>query len=186
VNEQDSLIKTKKVLREEEAVKLLEGLGYSVVAGETKTSLVITNQNVIDFFYGRLSEVADDSTVISNRLSENRELKAVKKFQEKALKENLSKNSANESLMDLIDLVFTYYDALNLNDPPYSISFLVSEKGSWIFTKALKAHKDAVESYEDSEEAEEYKRAKYNDMDEDETFKKLRELRHKELLKGED
>jgi hypothetical protein len=179
---QDKLISIN--ITEKDAIKLLKDLGYSVSLPKSANTKV-TNQDVIDFFYLELSKVAGEKHSITSRLNEKKELNAVRRFQEKAAKEDKNKLEANEILIDLISLVFEYYSELGLKDPPYSLNFLISENGYWIVNKALKAHRDAVDNFEESEEAENYKRELYNDMDGDEVFIKLREARHKELLEGD-
>ena len=184
---QHTLVPKSLESREQEAIEFLKERGYKVVKLRT-VGKAPTNQQLVEHFYNRLRELGGtEELLVGRRLNEDLDLKAVTRFQTKAKKEGLSKTAANQTLLDMINLVFDYFDQIpSIKNPPYSLNFLVSKKGSWIINKSIIAQKEAMESYESSEDAVEYKRKLYNDMEEDHKFIELKEKRHRELLKKED
>jgi hypothetical protein len=181
---QDKLLEVSRTgERLADCIKLLEESGYTVskLKGSSKK---VTNKKIVERFYFRLRETCGDTFSVVSRINESGDLKAVIRFQEKAKKEGMSKDLANETLYELVELVFNHYESLKLKTPPATLNYLISPSGFWILSRALAAHKAAIESYEDSDEAYRYKLQKYNDMDEDENFKRLRDKRHEEILKG--
>ena len=106
-------------------------------------------------------------------------------FQEKAKKVGLSKAAANETLIDLITIVFKYYHELGLNGPIYSLNFLVSQKGSWIVQKAIQHQRKEELNWEDTLEAEAIRRDIYSDTD-SELFIKLQNSVHDQILQQEE
>lgn len=182
-DKQDSLFKKQQDSDLQDAINLLESRGFQV----TKLKPSKKNLNmaeVVEHFYTRLKSVSGDTTALTARLSDKQDFKAVAIFHEKAKKTGLSKAAANETLMDLIDMVFDYYRDTKKPCPIYNLSYIISQKGSWVVQMAVQyARRKSVE-WEASAEAEAIRRRIYSDLSSAE-FKKIQDQRHSEILKEE-
>ena len=185
-DKQDSLFNT---VEEEDskdlqdAILLLESKGYSV----TKLKKGKKNLNmaeVVEHFYIRLKEVSGDQSAVSARLSDKKDFKAASVFHEKAKKTGLSRSAANETLKDLIDMVFDYYKDTGKTCPIYNLSYIISQKGSWVVQMAIQYSRRKADEWEKSAEAESIRRQIYSDLDSSE-FQQMQSERHARILQEE-
>lgn len=180
-DKQDSLFKNLEDRDLQETISFLESKGYHV----TKLKRGTKNLNmalVVEHFYSRLKQASGDKVAVSARLSDKQDFKAVSVFHEKARKVGLSKSAANETLKDLIDMVFDYYKDTGKPCPIYNLSYIISQKGSWVVQMAVQYARRKAEQWESSTEAEAIRRNIYSDLDSP-YFKRLQEDRHLKILK---
>lgn len=174
---QKSLIKN-KVLDEAKSIKFLESKGYTVLKEEDLDKNTIPN--IILYFYKNLNDIYskfgyEGSVVINEKPDRN----AIQKYIIKNKKLGVTKQQSIENLKGVIDLFFKYYKELKLTAPPANLRFLLTD-GAWILNKLKAIHKNAIEKYRESPEMETWRNRLYES--EDDTIRKLRETRHKELL----
>lgn len=131
----------------------------------------LTDKEVVEFYYQGLREKVGDVIANLQIFNVKSDLKAVAAFRKLSAKVNIP--DSNKSLIESLTLLFQYYDQLNLNHYNLTLSFLLSDKGSWIFSALLKIHHREVESYRDSGTMREYLDSIYNL--EDENLDRLRE-----------
>jgi hypothetical protein len=181
VDRQDDLFTDEEELKEREYIAFLESKGYTVLKlkqGKRGTTIA----DVVEHFYSSLQEVSEEQAVLAARLSDKKDFKAVSLFHEKAKKVGLSKAAANESLIDLIDLVFKYFKDTEKPCPVYNLQYIISQNGSWIVQKAVQHHRKFLATWEDSDEAEQIRREIYSDLDSDE-FRELQKSVQSKILK---
>lgn len=182
-NNQDSLFSNLEREQIKEAIELLESKGYKVTklkAGKKPLNMA----TVIEYFYTRLKEVSGDQVAVASRLSDKQDFKAVTVFQEKARKTGLSRDAANETLKDLIDMVFDYYKDTEKACPIYNLSYIISQRGSWVVQMSVQHARRKEKEWESSAEAEAIRRRIYSDL-ESEEFKQLQNSTHAKILQEE-
>lgn len=163
-----------KDISTQEAIEFLQKSGYTVTK-DLEDNGGISNFQLIEIFRENLAAIGGEDDVLSSCLDDRREIEAIKKFKKKASVLNIKPKDASEYLRKSILLMFKYMEDLELEKPPSSIYFLLSEKGSWILKKTLQVHRKKME---DSEV--EFREKMYND-DDDRFLQKRKEL-HKKIL----
>jgi len=152
---QDKLIEGKRITSEE-AIKILENSGEYKVVPLHKSGKNITNDQVVKRFYDKLNETIGAEYYLSLSLDKEKDFTALREFQKKAKECGMSRFLANEKVCLMIDLVFKYYEELELHTPPNSLYYLLSKSGRWIIQKAVVLHQKFKKEYEYSEEYREY------------------------------
>jgi len=165
---------------ERQYITYLESRGYEVIKLKKGTRSV-TIAEVVEYFYKNLKTFCGEKVVLAARLSDKKDFKAVSRFQEKAKKVGLSKSAANETLIDLISLVFSYYRDTKKECPLSDLSYLISQRGSWMVQMSIQHRRKEDSKWERSEQAEIIKRQIYSDLDND-VFQKLKESKHSKIL----
>lgn len=173
-------------LSEATAIKFLESRGYSIkkeVLGLDCEDVTVTNVQIVDFFYSELNRLLGEGQVLLIK-QEDKDLKSIQRYQEKAKRLRISKKKANLYLYDSIKLFFKYrFDKEGSeelkNITPKNITFLLGA-GSWIIDKVMNMHQNKLKEYENSEEGMAFKNRIYEE--EDTKFLELQAERHKKIL----
>lgn len=174
---QKKLLKTD--ISEEDAVKFLENRGYSVLKEDLKCIEKIPN--IIEYFYSELNKLYstlgyEEVVVIRSKIDE----KEINKYIKNNLQIGVTKKQAICNLISILKLFFKYYSELGLEKPITNLKFLLTD-GSWILDKIRTVHRSKIEQFRESIEMQEWRNRLYEQ--EDDILLKLREKRHKELLK---
>jgi len=173
-----------------DAIKFLEDQDYIVVKRE-RSFKEYSDGYTIKYFYNKLAELESRHNLCQSEIQnliisrDKEDKKALKEFNKKLLnKDNsLSNVEINTYICRCLDLLVKYYVDMKLTSCPSSLSFLLSDKGSWIFKKLKDVHHQKMLEFELSEEVVKYKESVYND-DQDKEFQSLQSKRHKDLLES--
>ena len=163
----------------EEMISRVEEEGY--VVKKVKKYKSISTDCIISMFYDRLEELFGPAFVLSckdkRNLSANRE--TLKKFRQKVINEGFTERVANLIAYSLIKLVFDNYDKIGLKNPITTLDFLLTKKGSWMFSKLVEIDIRDRDKLEDSN----WFREKIHQMcsTDDCRLEELRKLRDKEI-----
>jgi hypothetical protein len=122
-----------EVLTERTAIDFLKSLNYTVLK-PVKLSKRITDSQLIDFFYFKLSRICGSSFTFLPSSLKSDDLKALKQCQLKAEAKGIDKYHFNRDLMFVLKKMFDNFNKLQLTDLK-SFNWLLSDKGSWVLRK---------------------------------------------------
>jgi hypothetical protein len=139
------------VTDEQQAMELLKSKGYRVLPPFKKPKLV-TNSEVLDYFYFKLQEITSTSVLLVGLSPTAEDRKALRSYHSRAKKLGLKPQQANYELFKILKEFFKHYSRIGLQTPPGSLKWLLSPTGSWILKKAVLMSN----SYSNAEYSEEF------------------------------
>lgn len=183
---QKSLIsKNTRAEDEKRAVLLLKSLGYEVIQPKKKKVFEekAKQLEVVKLFYNLLKDKIGDQGILFNVTNEKEDEEMLQRYLVKADRLGINIKTALEYLEEAIKFLFKEIDLLGLKTVPQNFSFLLSKNGNWILSKIRILKQKQKESFEFSEQAENYKELIYDT--EDERLEVLRKERYNKLFKEE-
>jgi len=121
------------LITEKVAIDFLRSLNYTVLK-PVKLGKRITDNQLIDFFYFKLSRVCGSSFSFLPSSLKSDDLKALKQCQLKAEEKGIDKYHFNRDLLFILRKLFENFNKLKLTDLK-SFNWLLSDKGSWVLRK---------------------------------------------------
>lgn len=145
------------MIKEQEAVSFLRQLGYTIIEPEASTSK-LSPAAVVEFYYSELFKILKDvHTPEMYSPNKDRDIKEIIKYQNKAVRLGLTKVDSLKTLVKAVKVFFKYFNELGIRKELITLGFLLSSKGSWIFSKATELHKSKIKEFEEGLEGKKYR-----------------------------